>query len=137
MTKAEAILQALKSELIAGLPAVAIKRSRTSKIGLSEVPLINFKPTTDEGLNYAQGLTKQELTVEFDLHIAPHDEPDSAADPFIESLHQVIVRSSTLADLVENIQYKNRQWQFEDGDGSATKLTISYGFLYINFKYQL
>ena len=132
MTKSESILQALFAEVTSALPTFKVVRSRTASIGEVEMPLINIKPVTDEALNYAQNLTRQELIVEFELYVIPQDLPDTVLDVHMQNLHQTIINSVALQALVANVRYSGRQWQFQDADGNANKLTASYAFIYLN-----
>ncbi len=137
MTRAESILVALEALAASALPTVKVVRSRTSRFGESELPALNIKPDIDQANSHANSLNKHEFNVGFDLHLVPQDVPDSAADPYVSTLHQAITDSSALIDLVSKVQYKSRQWQFDDGDDSAVKLTIIYAFTYINLNNQL
>ena len=132
MTKAESILQTLFAEITTALPTFKVARSRTASIGEVEMPFINIKPVTDEALNYAQNITRQELIVEFEFYLVPQDLPDTAVDVHMQTLHQTIVNSAALQALVANVRYSGRQWQFQDADGNANKLTASYAFIYLN-----
>lgn len=137
MTKVEAILQALQALAIPALPVFKVVRSRTAKFGDSELPALNIKPAQDDGLNYANSLNRHEFTAELELFIQPVEAPDSAVDPYVDTLHKAIISDTQLLSLVSNTQYKSRQWQFDDGDGSALKLVITYAFTYLNLPNQL
>lgn len=134
MTKVESILQALLADVTSAMPTVKVARSRRASVGETELPFLNIKPNIDEATNYANALTRQELTVDFELYLAPQDVPDSAADAHVQTLHETLMGSAALPVLVANVQYKSRQWQFEDADGDAVKLTIVYLFIYLNAK---
>lgn len=132
MTKTEAILQAMKTLANQALVGVKVERSRTSTFGESELPALNIKPGEDEVLNYAQQLNKHEFNVTCELYLPPQNSSDQAADPYVEALHQAIANSATLPAIVSDVHYKSRVWQFEDADGSASKLLITYQFIYLN-----
>ena len=137
MTKVESILQALFTLATAELTGVKVVRSRTARFGESELPALNILPSQDDALNYANQLGRHEFNVELVFNLPPQDIPDQAVDPFVKTLHQSIINSAELNALVAHKQYKNRQWDFDDADGSVVKLTVVYAFTYINSSNQL
>lgn len=137
MTLTESIIQACVAALQAGNTGATVYRGRTSTFGASELPAINVKPETDDAQNYAQNLTRADFNLNFEIHATHGDAADQLADPIMEKLHQALLQNTILSTLCAHIQYKARRWEFEDGDGSATKLTATYVFIYMKTAKQI
>jgi len=131
MTKVESILQTLLGALSLNLPDVLITRSRTAAFGDEELPAVNIKPSTDESINYAQLISRNELIVDFNIHVVPKTNADTDIDAIVVNLHEAIIDNQELQELVSNIQYKTRQWSFEDADDTAVWLKMTYAFTYL------
>jgi hypothetical protein len=131
MTKAELILQTILTEATAALPSVNIQRSRTSSYDVSELPAINIMPADDDAINYAQSIDRVIFSVELSFHVPPQPVPDAAIDPLIEIIHPAITQSSALKNIIADIRYKSRNWDFDHADGSAAKVTLAYEITYL------
>lgn len=131
MTKAESILQILLGALSLNLPGVLVTRGRTAAFGDEELPAVDIKPSIDEATNYAQSLSRNELMVDFNIHVVPKTNADTDIDAIVTNLHAAIMNNQDLQLLVSNVQYKTRQWSFDDADDSAVYLKMTYAFTYL------
>jgi len=130
MTQVESVIQHCRELATNGLPDVAVSRGRTASYEVDELPAINFKAKLDDGVSYANGLTRSEFLLDAEIFVHG-DEPDALADPIVEQLHGILTIGPQLGGRAAKIQYKSRAWDFDEGDGSSLKLTVTYQITFL------
>lgn len=130
MTRREQIISAIKSSL-AGTSGVStrIYRSRVEAFKKAEHPSIIVEPVTDTANHNTTPRIIWELIVTVTILIRG-DEPDIAADDALADIHSKIMGSSTISDLVVDIQPVKTDWQFIDADDTLAVIINQYRITY-------
>ncbi|MDR5170727.1 hypothetical protein IHQ56_02740 [Methylobacillus flagellatus] len=129
MTIAEHILQHIYQALLTGNIGASVYRARTDSFALSELPAVNLKPATEGTRTLGNGLKANELDIELDVHVADTP-PDGKADEVISIMHAAITTYAPLLEMVAEISYQSREWEFDEGDEQRGKVTVRYTVTY-------
>ncbi len=129
-TKREEILAAVKTAL-AGTSGVStrIYRSRVEAFRKSEHPSIIVEPITDSASHNTTPRLIWDLIFGVTLLVRA-DEPDSAGDAAIADIHSKIMGSTTISNLVVDIQAIKTDWQFIEADDTLAIIINQYKVTY-------
>ncbi|MFL9610183.1 hypothetical protein ACKF11_08880 [Methylobacillus sp. Pita2] len=129
MTIAEQILQHIYQALLTGNIGASVYRARTESFDAAELPAVNLKPVAEATRTLGSGLKANELDIELDVHVA-ESPPDAVADPIISAAHVAIATYQPLLDMVAEVSYQSRDWEFDDGDEQRGKVVVRYTITY-------
>jgi hypothetical protein len=127
-TKREQIMEALKTKLdtISGLPCF---RSRKASFARSKLPAVVLEPSKEAADNTMISFLEWELIFIATL-LVRDDSADSAADPYMDSIHAKIMEDITLGGLSLEILPFGTEYFFETADSTAAAIAMSYRVKY-------
>ena len=130
MTLREGILSAVMTALD-GTSGVGdrIYRSRTEAFNLDEHPAIIVEPVSDTPELLATNRIDWTLIFQV-IVLVRGQEPDSAADSIVQSVHNLIMTDSALQALVMHVAPMATNWQISDADQSLGIVSMQYRALY-------
>lgn len=133
-TIAEQILAAVKEALLPteGVDERVYRSTKKAK-SRGQFPAIVILPDTAEPVLVGDGATRHKLTFRVEFHTAG-DEPDSLADPVLESAHALLYaafESGPLGTYVAGLSEGPAEWNFSEGDGDRLQLVKRYDVVFV------
>lgn len=127
MSARENVLQAIVTTLLTVTSAVY--RSRVVALTRGELPAVVVSPESEDTEQLARERMSRRLAVNVAIH-ARGDIPDQAVDTLAVNLHAALLADDTLGGKCARIFEGGTNWQFNEADGTALEMTISYNVVF-------
>lgn len=123
-TKRENILARLKTNLDA-LSGVTVYRNRVEPLSRGEAPAIILEPVSDDPIEAFSSKLQWTFRVRVTVLVRSNS-PDSAADTFIENVHDAIMSDSTVNGYALDIDPDSTNFNFFEADLPVGMIAMDY-----------
>lgn len=129
-TQVETILVAVANFLTASCVGTHVERSREVALEREDLPALIIKPKDESSELLANGLSRNELVIELQIHTRG-EIADQLADPVAAAAHVALTSDPTLGGKCTRVHYESRSWEFADSDRTGGQLTMHYRITYL------
>lgn len=121
-----AILDAIQAALLptAGLSG-RVFRSRVEARDRDQMPCVTILADSNDPQLIGEGATRNDFVFKLEYEARAAD-PDAALDPSVCDAHARLYADYTFGGLAAGLFEMPAQWEWDEADGSALRLTVKY-----------